>query len=61
MICTLFLEKNVLTDIAKLIDQTADFIQILSTMHKLERMADRSVSIVQLMIFARVGGEMKTY
>lgn len=55
------LEKNILSDIAKLIDQSADFIQILSTMRKLERMADRSVSIVQLMIFARVGGEMKTY
>jgi phosphate uptake regulator len=48
-------------DIAKMIDQSADFIQILSTMRKLERMADRSVNIVQLMIFARVGGEMKTY
>ncbi len=55
------LEKNVLSDIAKTIDQSADYIQILSTMRKLERMADRSVNIVQLMIFARVGGEMKTY
>lgn len=55
------LEKNVLSDIAKMIDQSADYIQILSTMRKLERMADRSVNIVQLMIFARVGGEMKTY
>ena len=55
------LEKNILSDIAKMIDQSADFIQILSTMRKLERMADRSVNIVQLMIFARIGGEMKTY
>ena len=55
------LEKNILSDITKLIDQSADFIQALSTMRKLERMADRSVSIVQLMIFARLGGEMKTY
>ena len=55
------LEKNILSDIAKMIDQSADFIHILSTMRKLERMADRSVNIVQLMIFARVGGEMKTY
>lgn len=55
------LEKNILSDIAQMIDQSADFIQILSTMRKLERMADRSVNIVQLMIFARVGGEMKTY
>jgi len=55
------LEKNVLTDMVQKIDQSADFIQILSTMRKLERMADRSVNIVQLMIFARVGGEMKTY
>ena len=44
-----------------MIDQSADFIQFLSTMRKLERMADRSVNIVQLMIFARVGGEIKTY
>jgi phosphate transport system protein len=55
------LEKNILSDIAKMIDHSADFIQLLSTMRKLERMADRSVSIVQLMIFARVGGVMKTY
>lgn len=55
------LEKNILSDITKMIDQSADFIQILSTMRKLERMADRSVNIVQLMIFARVGGEIKTY
>jgi phosphate transport system protein len=55
------LEKNVLSDMVQKIDQSADFIQILSTMRKLERMADRSVNIVQLMIFARVGGEMKTY
>lgn len=55
------LEKNVLSDISKMIDQSADFIQFLSTMRKLERMADRSVNIVQLMIFARVGGEIKTY
>jgi len=55
------LEKNILSDLAKMIEQSADFIQILSTMRKLERMADRSVNIVELMIFARVGGEMKTY
>jgi len=55
------LEKNVLSDMVQKIDQSAEFIQILSTMRKLERMADRSVNIVQLMIFARVGGEMKTY
>lgn len=55
------LEKNILSDISKMIDQSADFIHILSTMRKLERMADRSVNIVQLMIFARIGGEMKTY
>jgi phosphate transport system protein len=55
------LEKNILSDMTKTIDQSADFIQILSTMRKLERMADRSVNIVQLMIFSRVGGEMKTY
>ena len=55
------LEKNILADITKAIDQSADYIQILSTMRKLERMADRSVNIVQLMIFAKVGGEIKTY
>lgn len=55
------LEKNILADMTKTIDLSADYIQILSTMRKLERMADRSVNIVQLMIFAKVGGEMKTY
>lgn len=55
------LEKNILVDISKSVEQSSDYIQMLSTMRKLERMADRSVNIVQLMIFARVGGEMKTY
>lgn len=55
------LEKNALSDLMKMIEQSSEFIQVLSTMRKLERMADRSVNIVQLMLFARLGGEMKTY
>ncbi len=55
------LEKNILSDMTKSIEQSTDFIQVLSIMRKLERMADRSVNIVQLMIFSRLGGEIKTY
>lgn len=55
------LEKNIVSEICQHIELSADCIQVLSTMRKLERMADRSVNITKLMLFARVGGEIKPF
>ena len=55
------LEKNIMADLCKDIENSAQSIEILSTMRKLERMADRSVNITKLMLFARKGGEIKHF
>ncbi len=55
------LEKNIMADLCKNIETSTESIGIMSTMRKLERMADRSVNITKLMLFARKGGEMKHF
>jgi len=55
------LEKNIMADLCKDIENSAQSIEILSTMRKLERMADRAVNITKLMLFARRGGEIKHF
>jgi phosphate transport system protein len=55
------LEKNIMADLCKDIETSTESIEILSTMRKLERMADRSVNITKLMLFARKGGEIKHF
>lgn len=55
------LEKNILSKIREDFDFTTNYIQILSTMRKLEKIADRCVAIVKLMLFARSGGKLKLY
>ena len=55
------LEKNILSEIGKNFDFNANYIHILSTMRKLEKMADRSVAVVKLVLFAKSGGELRLY
>lgn len=55
------LEKNVMSNLCKDVAKSAESIEVLSTMRKLERMADRAVNIAKLMLFARVGGEIKQF
>jgi phosphate transport system protein len=55
------LEKNIMANLCKEIEKSAECIEVLSTMRKLERMADRAVNITKLMLFARVGGEIKQF
>jgi len=55
------LEKNIMADLCKDIENSAKSIKTLSTIRKLERMADRSVNITRLMLFARKGGEIKHF
>ncbi|MBN2963182.1 PhoU family transcriptional regulator [Sulfurospirillum sp. T05] len=55
------LEKNILSELSKLNEFNTNHIQILSTMRKLERIADRAVNISKLLMFAKVGGELDVY
>ena len=55
------LEKNIMADLCKDIEKSTDSIEVLSTMRKLERMADRAVNITKLILFARKGGEIKHF
>jgi phosphate transport system protein len=55
------LEKNILSALGRELDFSASHIQILSTMRKLEKMADRSVAIAKLILYVKSGGELKLY
>ncbi|MDR1555074.1 MAG: PhoU family transcriptional regulator [Campylobacteraceae bacterium] len=55
------LEKNILSALGRELDFSASHIQILSTMRKLEKMADRSVAVAKLVLYAKSGGEFKLY
>ncbi|MDR2099215.1 MAG: PhoU family transcriptional regulator [Campylobacteraceae bacterium] len=55
------LEKNILGALGRELDFGASHIQILSTMRKLEKMADRSVAIAKLVLYVKSGGELKLY
>ncbi|MBE0496795.1 MAG: PhoU family transcriptional regulator [Campylobacterales bacterium] len=55
------LEKNILSELSKVNEFNASHIQILSTMRKLERIADRAVNISKLLMFAKIGGELDVY
>lgn len=50
-----------MADLCKDIENSAECIEVLSTMRKLERMADRAVNVTKLMLFARVGGELRQF
>jgi phosphate transport system protein len=55
------LEKNIMAELCKNIEKSAESIEVLSTMRKLERMADRAVNVTKLMLFARAGGEIRHF
>ncbi|MDR2080629.1 MAG: PhoU family transcriptional regulator [Campylobacteraceae bacterium] len=55
------LEKNVLSALGRELDFSANHIQMLSTMRKLEKMADRSVAIAKLVLYVKSGGELRLY
>ncbi|MDR1614499.1 MAG: PhoU family transcriptional regulator [Campylobacteraceae bacterium] len=55
------LEKNILSALGRELDFSASHIQILSTMRKLEKMADRSVAVAKLILYVKSGGELKLY
>lgn len=55
------LEKNILNEVCKEENFSTDYIRILSTMRKLEKIADRAVTITKLMLFAKTGGKIELY
>lgn len=52
-------EKNILKTITKNIDLSRDYINILSALRTFEKIADKSVSIGNLLQFAHLGGEIQ--
>lgn len=55
------LEKSILANLCKNVDNSVDSIRFLSTMRKLERLGDRSVNITKLVRLALIGGEVKHF
>lgn len=52
------IEKNILKLISKNLDLSKEYFDILSALRRLEKIADRAVSIANLLHFAQVGGDM---
>lgn len=55
----LMIEKNILKLITKKLDLSKDYFDILSSIRRLEKIADRAVSIARLLQFAQIGGELE--
>mgnify|MGYP000110728805 FL=1 len=54
----LMIEKNILKLISKNLDLSKEYFDILSALRRLEKIADRAVSISNLLHFAQVGGDI---
>ena len=54
----LMIEKNILKLISKNLDLSKEYFDILSALRRLEKIAERSVSIANLLQFAQVGGDI---
>ena len=54
----LMIEKNILKLITKNLDLSKEYFDILSALRRLEKIADRAVSIANLLQFAQAGGDI---
>ena len=54
----LMIEKNILKMITKNLDLSKEYFDTLSALRRLEKIADRAVSIANLLQFAQVGGDI---
>ncbi|MBP9491552.1 MAG: PhoU family transcriptional regulator [Aliarcobacter sp.] len=54
----LMIEKNILKLITKKLDLSKEYFDILSSLRRLEKIADRGVSIAKLLQFAQIGGDI---
>ena len=55
------LEKNILSELSQQQEFSESHMNILSTVRKLEKIADRAVNIAKLALFAEAGGELNIY
>jgi phosphate transport system protein len=55
------LEKDIMTQIISTTELSVEYVKVLGTLRKLERICDRSVNIANLMLFGKEGGEIKVY
>ena len=53
----LMIEKNILKLITQKLDLSKEYFDLLSSLRRLEKIADRSVSIASLLQFAKLGGD----
>lgn len=54
------LEKEILNKIIDAKEFSVEYVKLLGSLRKLERACDRSVNIANLMVYAHVGGEIKS-
>ena len=54
----LMIEKNILKLITQKLDLAKEYFDLLSSLRRLEKIADRSVSIASLLQFAKLGGDI---
>ncbi|OUR70569.1 PhoU family transcriptional regulator [Arcobacter sp. 31_11_sub10_T18] len=52
------IEKNLLKKLSNKVELSKDYLDILSSLRRLEKIADRAASIANLLIFAHLGGEL---
>jgi phosphate transport system protein len=52
-------EKNILKLISKNLELSKEYFDILSSLRKLEKTADRATSVANLLLFAHIGGEIE--
>jgi len=52
------IEKNLLEELSNKIELSKEYLDILSSLRRLEKIADRAASIANLLLFAAVGGEL---
>ena len=55
------MEKELLTLIINADELSIEYVKVLGTLRKLERIGDRAVNIASLMLYAKKGGELHLY
>ena len=55
------LEKDIMNQIIAENELATEYVQVLGTMRKLERVCDRAVNVANLMLFEQKGGLLKSY
>lgn len=53
------LEKNIMTVVCNNYELSRDYLDTLSALRKLEKVADRALSVASLLMFAEIGGKIK--